>query len=99
MTTEGQQFLAADINKRQQLLNATLRGLFVFDLVVQMLKQPASNEVDEAAVLSQFALTFPHERPQRIMSTVVAWARYAELFRYSSTRRVFYGLQQPVAPA
>jgi hypothetical protein len=53
MTAEGRQFLAADINTRKQLLNATLRGLFVFDLVVQALKQSANNEVDEAAVLSQ----------------------------------------------
>ena len=99
MTVAGRQFLAADINTRQQLLNTTLKGLFVFDLVLQMLKQFAGNEVDEAAVLRQFALTFPHERPQRIMDTVVAWARYAELFKYSSTRKVFYGLQQPIARA
>jgi NitT/TauT family transport system ATP-binding protein len=95
MTVEGRGFLAADVNTRQQLLNATLRRLFVFDLVLKMLKQSADNEVDEAAVLSQFALTFPHERPQRIMRTVVAWARYAKLFRYSSTRRAFYELVQP----
>jgi len=99
MTVAGRQFLAADINQRQQLLNATLKGLFVFDLVLKMLQQSASNEVDESAVLSQFALIFPHERPQRIMSTVVAWARYAELFRYSSTRKVFYELQKPIVVA
>ena len=95
MTTEGRHFLAVGIKTRQQLLNATLRGLFVFDLIVQMMTQSTSNEVDEAVVLSQLALTFPHEKPQRIMRTVVAWARYAELFKYSSTRRVFYGLQLP----
>ena len=99
MSVAGRQFLAADINQRQQLLNATLKGLFVFDLVLKMLQQSASNEVDESAVLSQFALIFPHERPQRIMSTVVAWARYAELFRYSSTRKVFYELQKPIVVA
>jgi NitT/TauT family transport system ATP-binding protein len=95
MTVEGRQFLAADIHTRQQRLNATLRGLFVFDLIVQALKQSASNEVDEAVVLSQFALTFPHERPQRLLRTVVAWARYAVLFKYNGTRRVFHGLQPP----
>ena len=95
MTAEGRQFLAADINTRQQRLNATLRGLFVFDLIVRALTQSASNEVDEAAVLSELALTFPHERPQRLLRTVVAWARYAALFKYSSTRRMFHGLQQP----
>jgi NitT/TauT family transport system ATP-binding protein len=97
MTVEGRQFLAADIKTRKQLLNATLRRLFVFDLIVQMLKQSTSKEVDEAVVLRQLAMTFPHERSQHILRTVVAWARYAELFKYSSIRRVFHGLQQPAA--
>jgi NitT/TauT family transport system ATP-binding protein len=92
MTAEGRQFVAADIKKRKQRLNATLRGLFVFDLIIQALKQSASNEVDEAAILGQLAQAFPHERPQRILHTIVAWARYAELFKYSGIRRVFHGL-------
>ncbi|MFA5263882.1 MAG: nitrate/sulfonate/bicarbonate ABC transporter ATP-binding protein [Opitutaceae bacterium] len=97
MTAEGRTFLAAGINARKQLLNATLRNIFVFDLVMQVLKQSASNEVDETVVLSQFAQTFPSEKPQRILRTVVAWARYAELFRYSSIRKVFHGLRHPAA--
>jgi len=55
-----------------------------------MLRQSANSEVGEAAVLRQFALTFPHERPQRIMGTVVAWTRYAGLFVYGSTRKAFF---------
>lgn len=93
MTPEGGQFLASDINTRKQRLNATLRNLFVFDLIVRMLAQSPTQELDETVVLTQFALTFPHEKPQRILRTLVAWARYAALFRYSSTRKVFYGLQ------
>jgi NitT/TauT family transport system ATP-binding protein len=97
LAAAGRQFLAADIKTRKQLLNATLRGLFVFDLVVQALKQSANNEVDEAVVLDQLARALPHEQPPRILRTVVAWARYAELFKYSSIRRVFHGLRQPTA--
>ena len=97
MTAEGRTFLAAAINNRKQLLNVTLRGLFVFDLIIQSLKQSTRGEVDEAAILIQLAQTFPHERPQQILRTVVAWARYAELFSFNSGRRVFHGLQQLVA--
>ena len=97
MTAEGRQFLAAAINTRKQRLNATLRNIFVFDLIVQRLKQSASNEVDEAVILSQLAQMFPHEQPQRILRTIVAWARYAALFKYSGIRRVFHGLQQSAA--
>jgi hypothetical protein len=98
MTAEGRQFLAADINTRKQRLNATLRGLFAFDLILQMLKLSTNNEVDEAVVLSQLALTFPHERPLRLLRTVVAWARYAALFNYSTTRRVLHGPREPATP-
>jgi NitT/TauT family transport system ATP-binding protein len=97
MTAEGRTFLAANINTRKQQLNVVLRTLFVFDLIVQALKQSSRGEVDEAVVLSQFAQTFPHEGPQRLLRTVVSWARYAELFKYDSIRRVFHGLQQPSA--
>jgi len=94
MTAEGRRFLAADINTRKQLLHARLREIFVFDLVDQMLQRSPNGEVEDEMVLSQLALRFPHERPNRVLQTIVAWARYAELFRYSSTRKVFYGLKQ-----
>lgn len=94
MTVEGHRFLAADIGLRKQFLNATLRGLFVFDFVVQALTSSPDKEVGEAVVLSQFALHFPRERPQRVLRTVVAWARYASLFDFNSARRVFLGLQE-----
>jgi len=97
MTPEGRTFLAANINARKQHLNVILRNLYVFDLIVQALKQSERNEIDESVVLNQLGQTFPHERPQRIFKTIVSWARYAELFKYDSLRRVFHGLQQPAA--
>ena len=92
MTKEGRTFLAADINTRKQLLNARLRDIFVFNLIIQMLKQSENGEMSDEIILGELALHFPHERPQRILRTVVAWARYAELFKYSGTRKVLYGL-------
>jgi NitT/TauT family transport system ATP-binding protein len=92
MTPLGRQFLAADINQRKKLLHQTLANVFVFQMVIQMLQHADTGEVSEETVLSQLALHFPHERPQRIFHTLVAWARYAELFKYSSTRKVVYSL-------
>ena len=92
MTAAGEGFLAADINRRKHLLNTSLRDIFVFNMVVLMLQQSGRGEVDEETVLTQLALQFPHERPQRILRTLVAWGRYAELFKYSGTRKVLYAL-------
>lgn len=97
MTVEGRKFLAADVAARKQQLNIKLRGLFVFDLIIKALNQSANNEINEEAVLTEFALMFPHERPQRILRTVVAWARYAELFKYNSPRKVLHGIQHAAA--
>ena len=97
MTAVGSRFLAADIPIRKDQLNVQLRSLFVFDLILQMLKQAPDNQVDETAVLSQLTLTFPHESPQRLLRTIVGWARYAALFRYSSTGRVFRSLRDSAA--
>jgi NitT/TauT family transport system ATP-binding protein len=94
MTAEGRAFLAADINIRKQLLSVTLRSIYIFDFIVKSLMQSPKKEVDEAVVLAQLTQSYPHEKPQRILRTIVAWARYAELFKYSSIRRVFHGLRE-----
>ena len=103
LTPGGRAFLAADVNSRKQLVNAELRKLFVFDLVVKLLKAAPDGRVSEAEVARQLSVTFPHERPQRVLRTIAAWARYASLFKYSINHRVFHSLQavagEPTAPA
>ena len=98
-TPEGRAFLAADIDARKKLLNTILRQIHVFDLVIRGLAASPTNELDEDIILGQLALTFPRERPKRILHTLVSWARYAELFRYSAPRRVLHGLKASVPPS
>jgi|SRR6266850_98646 len=90
LTAEGRKVLAADVQTRKQLLNAQLRRFRIFDLILRMLNQSESHEVDEEVVVSQLAITYPHEAPRQLFRTVVNWGRYAGLFRYSSTRKTLY---------
>ena len=99
LTPSGRRFLDADINRRKRLLNGSLRAISTFNMVIQMLKQAEGGRVDEDVLLGQLAMQFPHERPQRVLRTMIAWARYAELFKYSSTRRILYGLAVEVEKA
>jgi len=39
-------------------------------------------------VLSQLALLFPREPPNRLLRTMIGWAPYAELFNFDSNRRM-----------
>jgi NitT/TauT family transport system ATP-binding protein len=97
MTAEGRRLIAAGIATRKKLLNARLRDIFVFDLVVKSLER-SGNEVAEEVVLRELAQHFPHENPGRLLRTIVGWGRYGELFKYSSTRRVFFGLRESGPP-
>jgi NitT/TauT family transport system ATP-binding protein len=97
MTAEGRRLIAAGIATRKKLLNARLRDIFVFDLVMKSLER-SGNEVAEEVVLRELAQHFPHENPGRLLRTIVGWGRYGELFKYSSTRRVFFGLRESGPP-
>ena len=93
LTPSGRLFLAADVNTRKQLVNLELRKLFVFDLILRLLQAAPDGTVSEAEVARQLSVTFSHERPQRMLRTIAAWARYATLFKYSITHRIFHSLQ------
>ncbi len=89
MTPAGRAFLAADIKARQDMLQTTLRGVFVFDLVLKMLERAPRHELEEADLASQLALLFPHERPARIVRMLVSWGRLATLYKYNAMRKTF----------
>jgi NitT/TauT family transport system ATP-binding protein len=96
-TPGGRAFLASPIAARKRLLNTRLRGLYVFSLIVEGLGESPKGELDEAVVLGRLAKALPHEPAQLLRATIVAWARYAGLFDYSSARRVFRILQKSIS--
>lgn len=98
MAPTGRTFLAAAVPVRKRMLKATLQTFFVFELVVGLLDKSPTGEVEDTIVLGQLAITFPHERPARLLKTLVDWARYAELFKFNAARRVFYGLDRQPSP-
>lgn len=95
MTPDGRAFLGADAARRTSLLNARLRDIFLFDLIVRALDAAPDHQVREEEILGQLARLFPHERPARLLHTVVAWARFADLFQYDAQRRRLYADKSP----
>lgn len=90
LTGEGRRFAAAAIHTRKELLHAKLRQVQLFGLVIRMLEQSETHELEEEVLLSQITLLYPHERPHRVLQTLVAWGRYAGLLKYSSARKTLY---------
>ncbi|MES2201258.1 MAG: nitrate/sulfonate/bicarbonate ABC transporter ATP-binding protein [candidate division FCPU426 bacterium] len=90
ITELGRQFLRSDVNGRKILLNLQLQKLKLVNLVVEMLKRAHEHQVARELILEEFALLFPSENPARLLSTFIAWVRYAELMGYSARRGQLY---------
>jgi NitT/TauT family transport system ATP-binding protein len=84
LTNLGKQFLDADINARKVLLKTQLQQLGVFKFVVQILAEAKDRQLPEDIVLEELAVRLPTEDTENLFKTLVAWGRFAELFRYES---------------
>lgn len=98
MTADGRQFLAAEVPQRKHLLNQALRSIRVFQIILAMINNAENHELAEEDALTQLAMTYPHERPIQMLRLVIGWGRYAELFKYSSTRKIFFLANDTTAP-
>ncbi len=90
LTALGRTVLGADVNARKKLLNTALRSIRVFQIILTMIQNAENHELAEEDALTQLAVTYPHERPTQMLRILIGWGRWSELFKYSSTRKVFY---------
>jgi len=84
LTPLGRQFLDADINARKLTLKAQLQKLGVFRFVVQILSEARDKRLPEDIVQEELAIRLPTEDTELLFTTLVAWGRFAELFRYEN---------------
>jgi NitT/TauT family transport system ATP-binding protein len=82
LTLLGKQFLDADINARKLILKTQLQKLGVFRFVVQILAEARDKRLPEDVVQEELAVRLPTEDTELLFKTLVAWGRFAELFRY-----------------
>ena len=90
LTDKGRELLKADVNGRKALMNLEFQRIPLFAHFVDLIERSAEHAVSREAALEQLGLLFPSENPAQLFHTLVAWARYAELFGYSSRRGLLY---------
>lgn len=86
----GRQVLRADVNGRKALLNLQFQKIKLFAHFIEMIERSHEHAIGREVALEQLAMLFPSENPSQLLNTVVAWARYAELFGYSARRGLLY---------
>jgi NitT/TauT family transport system ATP-binding protein len=95
LTELGTKYLDADVNGRKTLLNRQLQQLGLFRFLVQILGEAKDHQLPEDVVQEELVIRLPTEDVERLLHTVINWARYAELFGYEPEHKVLY-LDHPV---
>ncbi len=96
LTDLGRQLLAGDINVRKALFRQQLQTLGTFRFVIHLLKEAKGHQLPRDVIEEELAIRLTAEDIERAMTTVIGWGRFAELFGYSLSTRVFF-LDEPSA--
>ena len=90
ITDLGRNLLKSDVNGRKILLNMQFQKIKLFSDFVERIDSSPDRAITREAALERLALHFPWENPGQLFNTLVAWARYSELFGYSPRRGLLY---------
>jgi NitT/TauT family transport system ATP-binding protein len=90
LTDKGRQLLKADVNGRKALLNLEFQRLRLFADFITRIEASPEHALRREEALEHLQSLFPSENAGQQLNTMVAWARYAELFGYSSRRGLLY---------
>ncbi len=103
LTDVGRHYLDADINGRKTMFRERLLTLGTFRFVNQLLVEAKGNRLSKDVIEEELAIRLTTEDVDRLFETVIGWARFAELFEYSTDTEVMSlvadGVAAAVAPA
>lgn len=101
LTELGRRFLAGGANTRKRIVHERLLTLPTFRFVRRVLGNALGLRVPADLIREQLAIHIgPHEPVDRLLETIIAWSRYAELFGYDATADVLYlDVESTSAPA
>src|SRR5215831_19000648 len=82
MTQAGWYFLAAPPPARKALFRQAIMKLRLFQMLTSRLEEAPEGRIDVDSVLEQLSALLPYDQPTKLLDTLVAWGRYAELIDF-----------------
>jgi NitT/TauT family transport system ATP-binding protein len=82
MTQFGWYFLAAPTPARKTLFRQAILKLRLFQMLTSRLQEAPEARLDAESVLEWLGTLLPYDQPAKILDTLVAWGRYAELIDF-----------------
>ena len=90
MTEAGWYFLAAPAPARKTLFRQAIMKLRLFRMLTARLAESADGRIDADSVLEELGTLLPYDQPARLLETLIAWGRYAELIDFDQNANVVY---------
>lgn len=86
----GEKLSRSKIHGRKTIVKEQLEKLPVFQRLAMFLKEKENQEANRDELLEKLADLIPNENCEQTFSTLVNWARYAEIFGYNNDTEMFY---------
>ena len=90
MTEAGWYFLAAPAPARKTLFRQAILKLRLFRMLTARLAESADGRINADSVLEELGTLLPYDQPARLLETLIAWGRYAELIDFDQNANVVY---------
>ena len=90
MTEAGWYFLAAPTPARKTLFRQAIMKLRLFQMVSTQLSESPGARIDADSVLEELGTLLPYDQPTKLLGTLIAWGRYAELIDFDENTNSVY---------
>jgi NitT/TauT family transport system ATP-binding protein len=90
LTESGRLFVEGDINVRKGMLHDLFRQLRIVQQVTDLLKQSDTLRLPLEVVEQTVAGWLPNENPENVVSSLISWGRFSEVFGYNDDAKELY---------
>jgi NitT/TauT family transport system ATP-binding protein len=90
MTQLGWYFLAAPLPARKTLFKQAIMKLRLFQIVAARLQAAEENRISAEEIREEVSALLPYDQPAKLLETLIAWGRYAEILDYDQDADTLY---------
>jgi NitT/TauT family transport system ATP-binding protein len=90
MTQAGWYFLAAPSPARKAMFRQAIMKLRLFQMLTARLNEAPEKRIDADSVLEELGTLLPYDHPAKLLETLIAWGRYAELIDFDQNTNTVY---------
>jgi NitT/TauT family transport system ATP-binding protein len=90
LTESGRRLVEADMHERKQMLHTLFASLRIVRQVSELLKQSETLRLPVEVIQQKVSSWLPNENPQSILSVLISWGRFCEVFGYNDDAKELY---------